>query len=130
MCGGREFTLNDMFDLIDYLSRDYVSGVTFSGGNPLEPYTVDYLVSLIPEIRKRCPDKSIWLYTGFELTYERLIEQNSASECARLCDVVVDGPYIESLRDTTLAYRGSSNQRLIDIKETLENKEVTLYGSI
>lgn len=127
MSGGREFTLSDMFDLIEYLRKDYVSGVTFSGGNPLEPSTADYLASLLPEIKKRCPDKTIWLYTGYEFSYDLLMEQTAPSECARMCDVLVDGPFVESMKDATLPFRGSSNQRLIDIKKTLDAKMIIEY---
>ncbi len=124
---GREFNLTDMTELVTYLQQDYVSGLTISGGNPLEPYTVDYLICMLSEIRKRCPDKTIWLYTGFDITYQRLIEQNSASECCRLCDVVIDGPYVEELRSITIPFRGSTNQHVIDIQKSLKQKKIVLW---
>ena len=127
MSGGRELNLKDLVDIKEYLANDYVDGVTFSGGNPLEPETVEILVTLLHGIRNRFPKKTIWLYTGFDLTYNSIMENNKTSECIRLCDVVVDGPYIESERDLRLPYCGSRNQRVIDIKQTLQNKKITLW---
>lgn len=128
MFGGRDFTNEDIEEIIEYLNQDYVSGITFSGGHPLEWYNIDYVICTIKEIRKRCPNKTIWLYTGWTLDYMDIFdEDDSIGQCLGMCDVVVDGPYIEEQRNIALPYCGSSNQRVIDIAKTLENEYITLY---
>ena len=126
--GGREFTAEDLEEVIEYLNHSYVSGITFSGGHPLEKYNLDYVICTILEIRKRCPGKTVWLYTGWTLDYMDIFDSSSKiSECVSMCDVVVDGPYIEEQRNISLPYCGSSNQRIIDINKTLENGRIMLY---
>jgi anaerobic ribonucleoside-triphosphate reductase activating protein len=128
MFGGREFTNEDIEDIIQYLNNEYVSGITFSGGHPLEWYNIDYVICTIQEIRKRCPNKTIWLYTGWVLENTDIFDPtNNIAQCVSICDVVVDGPYIEEQRNISLPYCGSNNQRVIDIQKTLENKRITLY---
>ena len=125
-------------ELFEALSKPYIKGITFSGGHPLEDENVKEVYSLIVEIRNQLPNKDIWLYTGFtwnqifypvvtdNLDIERDIVLDLRKKIVEMCDVVVDGPYIESQRDITLAFRGSKNQRLIDVKKTLEQKEIAL----
>lgn len=92
-----------------YTDNDYISGLTISGGDPLDQTNFTELIRLIKMYRSRFPDKTIWIYTGFYYS-----ELNPAQrEVADMCDVIVDGPYVESLRDLTLSFRGSSNQHLI-----------------
>ena len=126
-CGGEELTQHDKIEMLNYLSDKYVDGVTFSGGHPLEKYNIDGVVDLIKTIKSYYPDKTIWLYTGNILKYEDFIAQDSIGHCLIACDVVVDGPYVEAERNIGLPYCGSNNQRLIDVKETLKNKEITLW---
>jgi anaerobic ribonucleoside-triphosphate reductase activating protein len=115
-----------------------VDGITFSGGHPLEPENLQECLYIALNIKQKYPDKTIWLYTGLTLNYEHFSRYHSfgcrgqnkmLSHLLNLCDVVVDGPYIESERDITLMFRGSRNQRLIDVKKTLENKEITLWSN-
>jgi len=120
-------TYGDIEEIIQYLNNDYVSGITFSGGHPLEHYNIDYVECLAQLVKRRCPGKTIWLYTGLELDYKKIINDSKLLSCLSFCDVVVDGPYVQSLRDTRLAFRGSSNQRLIDISETLKQKKIILW---
>ena len=78
--------------------------------------------NLLTEIRERFSNKDVWLYTGLELTYEQFTYPDDVSlmsRILRLCDVVVDGPFVQSQRDITIAFRGSRNQRLIDVKRTM-----------
>lgn len=118
--------------LFEALDKPYIRGITFSGGHPLENENVETIYNLIVEIRQKFPSKDIWLYTGY--TWDSLFfeEDNLKEICYDQtrravmleCDVVVDGAYKESLRDITLKYRGSKNQRLIDVKKTFEQGEV------
>ena len=84
---------------------------------------------MILDIKTKLPHKDIWLYTGYELTIDDFTEGTSAKKSIlSLCDVVVDGPYIEKQRDITLPFRGSKNQRLIDVQETLKQGRVVILG--
>ena len=111
-CGGRPFTEADKQYLFSELDKSYIQGLTLSGGDPLD--TFDDVLALTREIRSAYPTKDIWLYTGY--TIEQ-IESGHMAEILPLLDVVVDGRYIESERDVTLAFRGSRNQRIIRLKK-------------
>lgn len=127
-CAGKLFDDDAKQELFEALNKPYIKGITFSGGNPIERQNVFCVLSLIEEIKERFPNKDIWLYTGLKVyiedfapPYFDMIVQN---EIFRRCDVIVDGPYIEEQRDITLAFRGSKNQRLIDVKKTLEQGKI------
>ena len=120
---GKLFDENAEKELFKALSKSHIQGITFSGGHPLEPLNIDVVYELIRKIKKRLPDKDIWLYTGWTLNIDDFCQHNTLE----LCDVIVDGRYIEELRDLTLKWRGSSNQRVIDVKKTLEKGEFVLY---
>lgn len=94
-------------ELFAELEKDYIDGITLSGGDPLHPDNLQSTTELLKEIKERYPNKTVWVYTGY--TYEQI----QTIEPLRYIDVLVDGPYIESLRDLSLEYRGSSNQRVI-----------------
>lgn len=124
--------------LFEKLNKPYIQGITFSGGHPLEYKNILNVYNLIEEIKTNFPEKDIWLYTGYELNidnfttfikglYEQNIHHNLINCVLNLCDVVVDGPYIEEQRDITLAFCGSKNQRLIDVKKTIEQNQIVLY---
>lgn len=112
-------------ELFDALSKSHIRGITFSGGHPLEEYNVMDVVNLIDEIRIKFPNKDIWLYTG--LVYEDIVNNPMLYSTIKKCDVIVDGPYIEKLRNLTLPWRGSSNQRVIDINHTLSENRLVLF---
>lgn len=123
ICGGILFDDKAREELFAELSKPYISGITFSGGDPLHPANCGETARLIGEIREAFPKKTIWLYTGF------VWEEIHTLEAVRMADVLVDGPYIEELRDTKLHWRGSSNQRVIDVQETIKKGEVILHSS-
>lgn len=106
--GGRPFDKAAHDYLLAELAKSYIDGLTLSGGDPL--FSLDDIVDLSKEIKEKMPEKNIWLYTGF--TIEQ-IRQSRLKAILPYVDVIVDGPYVESLRDVTLAFRGSSNQRII-----------------
>lgn len=106
--------------LFEQLSKPYIKGITFSGGHPFESENLNDVTKLLKDIKQKFPQKDIWLYTGF--TWEQVKD----FEAIKYVDVLVDGPYIEELRDMTLAFRGSSNQRIIDVERSLRQNEVIL----
>lgn len=102
-------------DLYDKLDKSYISGLTLSGGDPLDQSKVSLieLYLLLKRIRKKFPNKNIWIYSGY--TYEEILKDKFKKLVLSQCDVLVDGPYRYALRDTSLAFRGSSNQRIIHL---------------
>ena len=116
--GGREMTTEEIMKII---VADPYANVTFSGGDPM--YQATGFLVLAREIHK-CTNKDIWCYTGF--TFESLINPEQR-ELLEQIDVLVDGPFIEKLRDTDLLFRGSSNQRLIDVQSSLYEGRVVLW---
>ncbi len=118
---GLEFTGETKQEIFTELRKSYVSGITFSGGDPLHALNVQEVTRLAKEIRENFPDKTIWIYTGF------LWSEIKHLEIMKFADVVVDGKYVEELRDTQLYWRGSSNQRVIDVRKSLETGKVVLH---
>ena len=130
---GYAFDESAKAELYEAIGKPYVKGITLSGGHPLESENLSDIYKLIKDIRSKFPEKDIWLYTGYTLEYPRCFSSDTTSYRSSLrnlvitnCDVVVDGEYIEELRDTTLPFRGSSNQRLIDVKRTISEKRIVL----
>ena len=105
--GGKQYTIDELLEVV---KSDEFADVTFSGGDPL--YQCEEATELARRIKEET-DKTIWLYTGF--TYEEILDNAYLSKILPYIDVIVDGPFIEELRDTDLAFRGSSNQRIIEL---------------
>lgn len=133
---GIPFTDDTMQEILYDLSKPYIKGCTLSGGHPLAPQNLPQVYEIVKRVKMVFPNKDIWIYTGY--TWEDIVEKDrimknlkddniSELDVAKLCDVLVDGKYIDELRDISLAYRGSSNQRIIDIPKTLEKGEVVLW---
>lgn len=123
---GKLFDRNAKEELFQALNKPYIQGLTISGGHPLALKNFDTVLNLAKEVKSKFPTKDIWLYTGY--TYEELYYRK-ISRILLYIDVLVDGPYIEEQRDITLKFRGSRNQRLIDVKETLkQGKIITLQN--
>ena len=120
--GGLEFDEDAERELFEALGRPYISGVTFSGGDPLHPGNRAEVARLIKKCRALFPLKTIWLYTGFSW------EEICSLDFIPLVDVVVDGRFIEELKDTKLFWKGSSNQRVIDVHKTLAGNGIALHG--
>lgn len=123
-------------EIFNELSKDYISGITLSGGDPLYENNLSEVLSLVGKIRNLFQNKTIWLYTGY--LWENLININCPLDSEwenrilrksiiELCDVLIDGEYIDERRDITLKWRGSSNQRVIDVKQSLAQNKVVLY---
>lgn len=122
---GKPFTDSSKLDLMDACSKPYITRLTLSGGHPLESENLDTVYEVVSEFKKRFPDKKIWMYTGYIWTPKyNEAEQTKIDKIIHMCDILVDGPFVASLRDITLKFRGSSNQRVIDVKKTLDSKNI------
>lgn len=113
-----EVTLNK---LLEQSKPYYISGLTFSGGDPLHPNNRDTVLKIAKIFKHTYPDKTIWLWTGY------LWEEIKCLYGIENIDVLIDGEYAESLKDLSLKWRGSSNQRVIDVKKSIESNDVILY---
>jgi anaerobic ribonucleoside-triphosphate reductase activating protein len=128
---GKEFTEATLAYILTELGHDYISGFSLLGGEPFEPENQETLTRVLKAIKKAYPDKPIWCWTGWNLDKELakggLKCTRDTDEMLNYIDVLVDGPFVEELKDITLHFRGSSNQRIIDLKATRkQNKIVTL----
>lgn len=117
---GSLFTSREEDLIMKELKRPQISRLTLSGGHPLEPYNLDACLDLCKRIRKENPEIKIWCYTGW------LWEDVKNLPIIPYLDVLVDGPYVENLRDVSLPWRGSSNQRVIDVKASLKTNQVVV----
>lgn len=128
---GQPFTAQTEQTIIEMLSAPYISGLTVLGGEPFEPKNQEALVLFLKCIRSEYPSKTIWCFSGF--TYEQMKTEGQHCRCVHtdemlsLIDVLVDGRYVDELRDISLRFRGSSNQRLIDLRKTEQAGKIVLY---
>lgn len=119
--GGLPFDAAAEEELFAKLSVDYISGITFSGGDPLHPHNREEITRLAKKVRDTLPEKDIWLYTGY--CWEEIAEL----EVIPLVDVLVDGRFIQAAADPKLHWKGSANQRVIDVGATLSLGKVVLF---
>ena len=129
---GEPFTEETTRKVLESLKPDYINGLTLLGGEPFEPQNQRELVKLLHRVRREYPNKNIWCFTGFTLDGE-LWREGSHPRCEvtdemlSLIDVLVDGRFVRALKDISLKFRGSSNQRIIDVRKSLEQGTVVLY---
>ena len=126
---GKPFTKETEDEVIEDLRPDYMAGITLLGGEPMEPVNQRGLISLIRRIREELPQKTIWIYSGY--VYEDFQDGGRAhcevtDEILSLCDILVDGPFVEEKKNISLRFRGSENQRIIDLKKTRAEGKVIL----
>ena len=129
---GTPFTHETQEALLKALAPDYIAGLTLLGGEPLEPQNQRGLLPFVEQFKARFPNKSVWCYTGYTYNDKGALKEERANcECTprllSLIDVLVDGPFIEEQKDIRLRFRGSSNQRIIDLKRSLEENSTVLY---
>ena len=117
---GEKWTQEQTNLVVEYMKDTAVKGLTLLGG---EPFQNTWLVDVIREVKKQT-NKEIWAYSGY--TYEKLIEDKDRLEMLKECDILIDGPFIQELKDLKLRFRGSSNQRVIDVQKTLETGKVVV----
>lgn len=125
---GEEFTEESKTYLYSILDKEYISGVTFSGGDPLNKANIKDMKNLILDIRDKFPNKNIWIYTGYymqELISDPMLKEEL--ELAFMCDVLVDGRFVQSRADVNYQWAGSTNQIVIDINKTIANKRLILW---
>ena len=143
--GGKEWTKQTKEEFLKLVEQPFVVRVTILGGEPLEPENVYDVLSLIKDIKAKFPDKQIWLYTGF--TWEQIFKpislnnlnpldffktvkvKSARKNIVSMCDVVVDGRYVDELNDISLKWCGSSNQRVINVQKTLATDKIVLYNN-
>ena len=135
--GGKEWTEETKNKFLKLIDRPYIKRVSFLGGECLAEQNLNEILSLIQEIRISFPEKTIWLYTGY--SYSEIFRGQSSClsqeglnnfkrrEIIKLCDVVVDGEYIDEQKDLALKFRGSKNQHVIDVKQSLAQNKMVLY---
>lgn len=128
---GKEYTPEIEQFIIDELSKSYYDGITILGGDPMEPENQEPVLQLLRRIKKELPDKNVWAYTGYVYDLDlvpggkRFID-GVTRELLESIDILIDGRFVEELKNLMLNFRGSSNQRIIKMKETLETGEVVL----
>lgn len=118
---GNLFTQQTMNTIIDALNKDYIEGFSLLGGEPFEKENRETVLNIVRTVKEEFPDKTIWCYSGF--TFEELIDD--ARSILEYVDVLVDGAFVEEKKNLRLKFRGSENQRLIDVKKTLKSGKMT-----
>lgn len=129
---GQPFGADTVEQILSLLRPDYIRGLTLLGGEPMEPDNQRALLPLLSRVREELPKKDIWCYSGY--TLEELLGQSRArcevtDQMLSYIDVLVDGEFVEEKRNITLKFRGSENQRLIDLKKTLAMGQIVLYDA-
>ena len=119
--GGKEFNDNTINTILELADNDNVEGLSILGGEPMHPKNIEGTKKLAKAFKEKYPNKNVWVWTGF--VFGKTLTDK---EAVKDIDVLVDGQYVDELHDPTLEWRGSSNQRVIDIQETLKNNDIVL----
>lgn len=128
---GQPFTAEVEDKILDAMQPDYIKGFTLLGGDPFEPENAAVIAPFLRRMRKRYPDKSLWCFTGYDYERDLLTGKqgyhDTVLKILRCLDVLVDGRFVEELKDLNLRFRGSSNQRIILVPQSLKKDEVVLW---
>ncbi len=128
---GKPFTEETEQEIINALSPNYINGLSLLGGEPFEKVNQRVLMPFLKNIKSLYPNKTIWCYTGYTLDCDLIKGGKAYCECTKeilgLIDILVDGEFIEELKDISLSFRGSSNQRIINIKKSAEENRICLW---
>lgn len=128
---GDAFTAETENEILDAMAPDYINGLTLLGGEPFEPENQRVLVEFLKKVKEKYPQKSIWCYTGYLYDQELLAKSRArcevTDEMLSMIDVLVDGEFQLDKKNISLQFRGSENQRLIDLKKTRSTGEITLW---
>lgn len=127
---GKLFDNTAKEEIFNELKNDYINGLTLSGGDPLNKHNLDDILSLIKEVKEKYPHKSIWIYSGYtwnDIWNNNDIEYKKRQEILQLCDVFVDGKFEKEKANVKYPWAGSTNQKVINIQESLQKKEIVLW---
>ena len=124
---GLPFKSKDKAEIYAELRKDYISGITFSGGDPLHPANRVEVADLMEEIKAKFPDKTIWVYTGY--TWDEVQASAVMHSMMKYVDVLVEGKFVTELKDVTYPWAGSTNQRVINVKQTIKEGRIILHES-
>ena len=128
---GNPYTEATEEEILDALNKDYIAGLSLLGGEPFEPQNQRALLPLLRKFRERYPQKDVWCYSGY--TFHTDLQPGGRAHCEAtdemlsMLDILVDGEFVEDLKDLKLRFRGSANQRIIDVPRTLREGEVRLW---
>lgn len=134
-CYGKPFTADTEKEIYAELDKSYVDGLTVLGGEPFEPKNQAVLAPLLQRVKQRYPHKTVWCFTGFRLDDE-LLRDGSYPRCEHTdgmlasIDVLVDGRFVKEMKDISLQFRGSRNQRVIDLNKTRQTGEITIWEQL
>ena len=120
--GGEELTKDIIDDVVKLCSNENVKGLSILGGEPMHPKNLEATEILAKTLKEKYPEKTVWVWSGY--TFEDYLKKQTAT---KYLDVIVDGQYVDELRDPRLKWRGSSNQRVIDVQKSLKSDKVELY---
>ncbi|MGN0442541.1 MAG: anaerobic ribonucleoside-triphosphate reductase activating protein [Acutalibacteraceae bacterium] len=127
---GNLYTEETQKYILSCLDKTYIRGLSLLGGEPFDPHNQDTLIKLLKEVKEKFPQKDIWCYTGYDFDKDlkgEFAEQNkSTSELLSMIDILVDGEFVLALKNPSLKFRGSSNQRIIDVQASLKSGETVL----
>lgn len=129
---GQDYTKATEAEILEALRPAFIDGLTLLGGEPFEPQNQAELIKLLRRIRKELPEKTVWAFSGY--TFEELTGESRArcavtDEMLSMVDVLVDGEFVEEKRNISLQFRGSENQRLIDVPETLKSGQIVWWSA-
>lgn len=133
---GNKFTEEQEEQIMEDLKPEYITGLSVLGGEPFEQTNQEGLAPLVKKVKQTYPDKKIWCYTGFTFDKQilgKMIEEehrDTTKQMLENIDYIVDGRFVEELKDPKLQFRGSSNQRIIDVKRSLKEKEIVLWDGL
>ena len=133
---GNDFTQKEQDEIIQDLKPEYIDGLSLLGGEPFERENQEELAPFVKKVKDTYPNKKIWCYTGFTFDKQILQEmvetenRESTKEMLQNIDYIVDGRFVEELKDPKLRFRGSSNQRIIDVKKSLEQNQIVIWDGL
>ena len=119
--GGKEFTDKTIKEVLDLCSKEHIKGLSILGGEPMHPNNIDGTTSLAKAFKEKYPEKNLWIWSGFKFD-----EDLKGKEVLNYVDVLVDGVYKDELHDPTLKWKGSANQRVIDVQKSIKTNEIVL----
>ncbi len=119
--GGNEFTEQTIEEILNLCEKSYIVGLSILGGEPMHPQNIEGTCKLAKAFKEKFPDKTVWVWTGF------LFDNLKGTEALKYIDVLVDGQFKEELKNPMLQYKGSSNQRVIDVQKTLKQNKIVLF---